>query len=48
MGLEPVNVNTFTGRAGARAAGVLPVLRRGREVSYSLELRLGPSREGRP
>jgi len=46
MGLEPVNVNTFTGHAGASAAGVLPVLRRGREVSYSLELRLGPSRHG--
>ncbi len=44
MGLEPVNVNTFGGRAGATAAGILPVLRRGREVTYSLEIRLGPSR----
>lgn len=43
MGLEPVNVNSFAGHAGARAAGVLPVLRRGNEVSYALELRLGPS-----
>lgn len=46
LGLEPVNVNTFGGRAGALAAGVLPILRRGREVSYSVELRLGPSRLG--
>ncbi len=46
MGLEPVNVNTFAGRAGAAAAGVLPVLRRGREVTYSLELRFGSSRQG--
>lgn len=44
MGLEPVNVNTFGGRSGAAAAGVLPVLRRGKEVTYSLEFRLGPSR----
>lgn len=46
MGLEPVNVNTFAGRAGAAAAGVLPTLRRGRAVTYSLELRFGPSRQG--
>lgn len=46
MGLEPVNVNCFTGRAGAAAAGILPVLRRGREITYSLELRLGPSQHG--
>ncbi|MDO9589841.1 MAG: aldose 1-epimerase family protein [Microcella sp.] len=46
MGLEPVNVNTFAGRAGAAAAGVLPTLRRGRDTTYSLELRLGPSRQG--
>lgn len=46
MGLEPVNVNTFAGRSGAKAAGVLPILRRGRDVSYSLEMRLGPSRLG--
>jgi len=46
LGLEPVNVNTFGGRAGADAAGVLPILRRGRDVSYSLELRLSPSRIG--
>lgn len=44
MGLEPVNVNSFTGRAGTDAAGVLPILRRGREITYSLELRFGPSR----
>ena len=46
LGLEPVNVNTFGGRAGAAAAGILPILRRSREVSYSVELRLGPSHLG--
>jgi hypothetical protein len=46
LGLEPVNVNTFGGRAGAAASGILPILRRGRSVSYSLEIRLGPSRSG--
>lgn len=46
MGLEPVNVNTFGGRAGASAAGTVPMLRRGRDVSYSLEFRLGPSHRG--
>jgi len=45
MGLEPVNVNSFSGRAGAAAAGVLPTLRRGREITYSLEFRLSPSRQ---
>ena len=43
MGLEPVNVNSFTGRAGTRAAGVLPVLKRGDSVSYSLDFAFGPS-----
>jgi len=43
MGLEPVNVSTFGGRAGARAAGILPVLPRGEEVSYSMEFGFGPS-----
>lgn len=46
LGLEPVNVNTFAGRAGAAAADVLPILCRGRDVSYALEIRLGPSRHG--
>jgi len=45
MGLEPVNVNTFAGRAGARVAGLLPVLKRGRSVTYTLEFAFGPSLE---
>ncbi|MGV3712723.1 aldose 1-epimerase family protein [Pseudolysinimonas sp.] len=43
MGLEPVNVNTFGGRAGARAAGTLPVLKPGRSVSYALDFSFSPS-----
>lgn len=47
MGLEPVNVNSFAGRAGAKAAGILPVIKRGRSVSYSIDFVFGPSTEGR-
>lgn len=36
LGLEPTNVNTFAGRAGARAQGVLPLLDPGATVTYSL------------
>lgn len=43
MGLEPVNVNTFAGRAGARAAGTLPVLKPGRSVAYALDFSFSPS-----
>lgn len=43
MGLEPVNVNGFDGRAGARAAGTLPILRPGRSVAYSIDFVFSPS-----
>lgn len=43
MGLEPVNVNSFAGRAGTRAAGALPVLKRGDSVAYALDFAFGPS-----
>lgn len=43
MGLEPVNVNTFAGRAGARAAGTLPTLKPGRAVAYAIDLAFSPS-----
>lgn len=45
MGLEPVNVNTFAGRAGARAAGTLPILKPGRSVAYSIDFAFSPSTE---
>jgi hypothetical protein len=45
MGLEPVNVNTFAGRAGARAAGSLPVLKPGRSVAYTIDFAFSPSTE---
>lgn len=43
LGLEPVNVDSFTGRAGARAAGILPILERGGSACYKLEFRFGRS-----
>lgn len=43
MGLEPANVSTFAGRAGARAAGTLPVLKPGRSVSYAIDFTFSPS-----
>lgn len=43
MGLEPVNVNTFAGRAGAAASGTLPMLKPGRSVEYALEFAFSPS-----
>ncbi len=46
MGLEPVNVNTFAGRAGARAAGVLPTLKAGLSVQYDIEFAFGASTGG--
>lgn len=45
MGLEPVNVNTFAGRSGARAAGTLPVIKPGKSVSYAIDFSFGPSNE---
>lgn len=45
MGLEPVNVNTFAGRAGARATGMLPILKPGRSVSYAIDIALSSSSE---
>jgi hypothetical protein len=45
MGLEPVNVNTFAGRAGARAAGNLPMLKAGRSVAYTIDFVFSPSNE---
>lgn len=47
MGLEPVNVNAFAGRAGARAAGTLPVLKPGASVSYALDFSFSPSADRR-
>ena len=44
MGLEPVNVNSFTGRAGTRAAGILPAIKPGRSVDYAIDLAFSPSR----
>jgi len=46
LGLEPVNVNTFSGRAGARAAGILPILKRGSSIDYSIDFVFGPSAQG--
>lgn len=43
MGLEPNNCNWTGGRASARAAGVLPVLRRGESVRYTLQFDFEPS-----
>lgn len=43
MGLEPVNVNSFSGRVGTQAAGVLPVIPAGGRVSYSIDFVFGPS-----
>lgn len=43
MGLEPVNVATFTGRAGARAEGKLPILRSGESVAYAIDFAFSPS-----
>lgn len=45
MGLEPVNVSTFAGRAGARDAGTLPILKPGRSVSHTIDFAFGPSTE---
>lgn len=47
MGLEPVNVNTFAGRAGARAAGHLPMLKPGRSVAYTIDFVFSPSIENK-
>ena len=45
MGLEPVNVNTFAGRAGARATGSLPLLKPGRSVAYTIDFAFSPSQD---
>jgi hypothetical protein len=45
MGLEPTNANWSFGRASAREAGILPILKRGDSLSYSLEFAFGASQE---
>ncbi len=46
MGLEPVNVNSFAGRAGTQAAGILPTLAPGAAVSYAIDFVLSDSLVG--
>jgi hypothetical protein len=43
VGIEPVNTPTFTGRAGARAEGVLPYLDPGESAEYDLSFTLARS-----
>lgn len=40
LGIEPSNCGNVFGRAAARAAGELPILRAGESVEYTLEFRL--------
>lgn len=40
LGVEPTNVNSLAGRAGARAAGAVPTLAPGERVDYRIAFRL--------